>query len=348
MTLPKGHLSYSQLSLFADCPASWRAVNLDGMRGSSNRPMRLGAGIHDLIARHLSGMAGEEAQVLAAHDLSPAQARTAMDIYVNWLATWADTAEGVLPEQIEDTLEFDVPTKPAVRFQARLDFWRENEGIPTIYDWKSSQNLPGDGAVADLSGEVWSQLLTYAVGFRQQRVKADRYGLRLVLVRYNVTHEQTVDGEAIDQQEQALVASCQAVLLAVQSGKFSARPGRACSTCPIQQECKLAAPLDPDPAALARAWLYHKEQAKAHEEALRDLAEYDALALEDETGVVIGYKPTTRSEMQTRQVDRVKQVLVELESGEQAWAVAVREETLSTRFGVYETKKAAVAGARTQ
>jgi len=342
MKLPKGHLSHTQLRQFADCPRYWQAINLDGLEQPSTAPMRLGAGIHDLIARYLMGEDTDEAEVLAAYDLSPARASEAMDIYAEWLAGWADTGEGVPAGQMEDALTWGVPTSPPVEFTARLDFWLEDEGMPCIYDWKTDKRPPSDSEVAEENAPLWMQLLTYGVGFREQRKRADRYSLRLVYVRYNVMHERVVDNDGLDHHIKALTASCQAVLLAVQAGKFPARPGRACATCPLRKECDLATPLGEGANALAQTYLWHKARLAEFDEQLRSLAEAGDLP-DEESGVFIGYKPSSSRRQQTRQVNREKQVLVRTEAGEELWGAPVTEEKVGARFGVYDLQRPVIA-----
>jgi hypothetical protein len=340
--LPKGHLSYSQLVQFADCPAYWRAVNLEGREAPATARMRLGGAVHDLIGRHLSGLLGEEAQVAAAHELPPALAAEALELFAKWRSRWAEAADRAPAEQVEDLLEFEVATEPPVLFQARLDFWREEEGIPVIHDWKTSARLPPDSEAADIGAELWSQLLTYAVGLRRCRGRSDRCGLRLAYLRYGVVHDHTADKERLDQHEEALIASCQAVLLAVQAGQFRRRPGRACPGCPLRRRCDLSLPLGKEAADVARAWLFHRERARELEGAVRELAEGGAIALQEEAGVEVGYRPQETNRTVSRTADRRRQILGLTEAGEEIWVEPLTKRRQTARFGVWEVPRPAV------
>ncbi len=343
--LPKGHLSYSQLVQFADCPAYWKAVNLDGRDPVATARMRLGAAVHDLISRHLVGMSGEEAQVTAAHELSPAQAAEAMDLFERWLGRWADSAQAAAPEQVEDLLEFELPTEPPVQFQARIDFWRREGDTPVIYDWKTSARLAANGELADIGAELWSQLLTYALAFCRARCPAQRCALRLVYLRYGVVHEQVVKSDLLDRQERALVASCQSVLLAAQAGQFRRRPGRACASCPLRRNCDLSIAAAKDPAGLAQAWLWHRERARELEEMLRGLADDATIALCEKSGVEVGYRQENINRTVTRTVNKRRQILGVTESGEEAWTEPVTKRRSVARFGVWERPRRAVGPA---
>lgn len=339
--LPKGHLSYSQLRHFADCPAYWHAINVRGMEAPSTEAMRLGAGVHDLIARYLSGLVGEEEQVLAAHDLSPAKATEGIEMFTDWLSRWADSAEGCDPSQIEDTITWDIATEPSVPFVARLDFWKKRGDELVIHDWKTSARLPTDGEAAGETGDLWSQLLTYACGFRQVREERDRYLLRQVYVRYGVVHERTVDAHMLDLHEKALVASCQAVLLAVQADQFRRRPGRACGQCPLHGECDFSH-ANGGAEELARAWLFAKQRLGELDEQLRDLAKEQGQLPGEEAGVLVGYDPKTVNQAVTRTVDKQKQILGVTEQGEELWVYPRTRERLQTRFVVKEAPRVAV------
>lgn len=339
--LPKGHLSYSQLVQFADCPAYWKAVNLDGRDPVATARMRVGAAVHDLISRHLVGMSGEEAQVTAAHELSPAQAAEAMDLFERWAGRWGDSAQAAAPEQVEDLLEFDVPTEPPVRFQARLDFWRREGDTPVIYDWKTSARLATDGELADIGAELWSQLLTYALALCRARCAAQRCALRLVYLRYGVVHEQVVNSDLLDRQERALVASSQSVLLGLQAGQFRRRPGRACAACPLRRDCDLSMAPE-DPPGLAQAWLWHRERARELEEMLRGLADDATVPLCEHSGVEVGYRQENINRTVTRTVDRRRQILGLTESGEEVWVEPVTKRKPVARFGVWERPGRAV------
>jgi hypothetical protein len=345
LKLPKGHLSYSQLVQFADCPAYWKAVNLDGREASATERMRLGGAVHDLIGRHLSGLLGEEAQVAAAHELSPALAAEALELFSKWRSRWADAADGAPANQVEETMEFEVATEPPVLFQARLDFWRQEERIPVIHDWKTSARLPADSEAADIGAQLWCQLLTYALALRRSHGRADRYGLRLVYLRYGVVHDHTAADERLDEHEQALIASCQSVLLAVQAGQFRRRPGRACAGCPLRRRCDLSLPLGKEAADVAQAWLFHRERARELEEMVRGLADGGGIELPERAGVEVGYRQQETNRTISRVVNRRRQVLGLTEAGEEVWVEPLTKGKKAARFGVWEVPRRAVGPA---